>query len=64
MYRFPPHYFTGTKIATAFKCDFEETMPKSSLNFENYMSQDSHNNQYPGPICPFSFTEPQYSDKC
>ena len=37
-------------------------MPELSVNFGNYISQDSQKNQYPGPVC--NFTEPQYSDKC
>ena len=55
---FSPRYFIGSKIATAFKCSFEETMPKLSVNF------DSHKNQYPSPVCNFGFTALQYSDKC
>ena len=60
---FSPRYFNGIKIVTAFKYIFEETMPKLSVNFENHVSQDSHKNQYPGPVCNFGFTAPQYSDK-
>ena len=56
--------FQWTKIVTAFMCIFVETMPKLSVNFANHISQDSHNNKYPGPVCNFGFTEPQYSDKC
>ena len=56
--------FQWDKIATAFKCTFEETMPKLSVNFGNDISRDSHKNQYPGPICNFGFTASQYSDKC
>ena len=41
-----PRYFNGTKIAIAFKC--EETMPELSVNFGNYISQDSQKNQNPG----------------
>ena len=53
-------YFIGVKIGTAFKCIFEETLPKLSVNFGNHNSQDSHKN----PVLNFSFTEPQCSDKC
>ena len=38
-------------------------MPKLSVNFGNRISQDSHKNQYSGPICNSGFTAPQYSDK-
>ena len=48
-YYFSPCYFNGIKIATAFKCIFEETMQKLSVNFGNHISQDSHN-QYHGPV--------------
>ena len=58
-----PGYYSGMKIGTAFKYLFEETMPKLSVSFRNYNSQDSHKNQYPGPVLNFGFTEPQYSDK-
>ena len=51
-------------IGTAFKCIFEETMRKLSVNFGNRSSQESHKNQYPGPVLNFGFTEPQYSDRC
>ena len=61
---FVPHFFSGMKIVTAFKCIFEETKPKLSVNFGNLNSQDFHKNQYPSPICNFGFTEPQYSEKC
>ena len=54
----------GLRNGTAFKCIFEETVPKLSVNFGNRNSQDSHKNQYPGPVLNFGFTEPQYSDKC
>ena len=54
----------GIKIVTAFKCIFEETMPKLSVNFENHISQDSHKNQCPSSVCNFGFTTPQYSDQC
>ena len=57
---FSPRYFNGTTIVTAFKCIFEETMPKLSVNFGNYIAQDSHNHQNPGPVCNFCFTAPQY----
>ena len=52
------------EIVTAFKYIFEETMPKLSVIFGNHISQDSYKNQYPGPVCYFGFTAPQYSDKC
>ena len=42
--------FNGVKMGTAFKCIFEETVPKLSVNFGNRNS--------------FGFTEPQYSDRC
>ena len=61
---FSPHYFNGIKIVTAFNYIFEETMPNLSVNFGNHVSQDSHKNQYSGPVCNFSFTEPQNSEKC
>ena len=32
-YHFSPRYFNGIKIVTAFKCIFEETMSKLSVNF-------------------------------
>ena len=41
----------------------EETMPKMSVKFfGNHFSQDSHKNQYSGPVCNFGFTAPQYSE--
>ena len=61
---FSPCYFNGIKIVTAFKCIFEETVPKLLVNFRNRNSQDSHKNQYPGPVLNFSFTKSQYSGKC
>ena len=42
----------------------EETVQKLSVNIGNYITQDSHKNQYPGPVCNFGSTAPQYSDKC
>ena len=63
-YHFSPRYFNGIKIATAFKYIFKDTMPKLSVNFGNHISQDSHKNQYPGPICNFGFTASLYGDKC
>ena len=63
-YHFPPRYFNGIELVTAFKCIFEETMPKLSVNFGNHISQDSHKNQYPGSVCNFGFTASQYSDRC
>ena len=63
-YPFSPRHFNGIKIVTAFKCIFEETMPKLSVDFGNHISQDSYKNQYPSPVCNFSFTAPQYGDKC
>ena len=45
-------------------CKFEEAVPKLSVNFGNRNSQDSHKDQYPGPVLNFGFTEPQYSDNC
>ena len=57
-------FLCDKKIGTVFKCIFEKTMPKLSENYGNRNSQDSHKNQYPGPVLNFSFTEPQYSDKC
>ena len=45
---FSPCCFNGIKIGTAFKCIFEETVPKLSVNGGNRNSQDSHKNQYPG----------------
>ena len=51
------------KIETAFKCVFEETVPKLSVNFGNHNSQDSHKKQHPSLVLNFGFTEPQYSDK-
>ena len=56
---FSPRYFNGTKIVTAFKCIFEEIIPKLSVNFGNHISQDSHKKKYRGPVCNFGFTEPQ-----
>ena len=56
---FFPRYFNGIKIVTAFKCIFEETMPKMLVNFGNHISQDSHKNQYSSPVCNFGFTVPQ-----
>ena len=47
MYHFSPCYFNGIKIVTAFKCIFEETVPKLSVNFGNHSSQDSHKNNLP-----------------
>ena len=32
-YYFAPHYFNVIKIVTTFKCFFEETIPKLSVNF-------------------------------
>ena len=63
-YHFSPRYFNGIKIVTALKCIFEETMPKLSVNFGNHISQDSHKNQYPGPVCNFGSAAPQYGDEC
>ena len=53
----------GIKILTTFKCIFEETESKLSVNFGNYNSQDFHKNQSPNRVWNFSFMEPQYSDK-
>ena len=39
-------------------------MPKLSVNLGNHISQNSHKNQYPGPVCNFCFTASKYSDKC
>ena len=61
---FSPRYFNGVRIGTAFKCIFEETVPKLSVAFGNCNSLDSHKNQYPSPVLNFGFKEPQYSDKC
>ena len=36
-----PRYSNGIKIGTAFKCIFEETLPKLLVNFGNRNSQDS-----------------------
>ena len=58
-YHFSPFYLNGIKIVTAFKYNFEETMPKLSVNFGNHISQISHKNQYPSPVCNFDFTAPQ-----
>ena len=63
-YHFSPRYFNGIKIVTAFKCTFEETMSKLSVNFGNHISQDSHKNQYPCPVCNFGFTASHYSENC
>ena len=60
---FSPRYFNGVKIGT-LKCIFEETVPKLSVNFGNRNSQDSHKNRYLNPVLNFSFTAPQYSNKC
>ena len=49
----------GIKIVTAFKYILEETMPKLLVNFGNHISQDSHKNQYSGPVCNLGFTAPQ-----
>ena len=38
--------FNGMKIVTVFKCIFEETVPKLSVNFGNHISQDSHKNHF------------------
>ena len=54
--------FQWVKIVTAFKCTFEETMPKLSVNFENHISQDSRKNQYADPVCPV-ITVPAYIDR-
>ena len=62
IYHFSPRYFNGIKIVTAFKCIFEETVPKLSFNFRNHNSQDSHLIQYPGPVFNFGFMEAQYND--
>ena len=62
-YYFSPCYFNGIKIEIALKCIFEETVPKLSENFGNSNSQDSHKNQYPGPVLNLGFTEPQHCDK-
>ena len=32
-----------------------------AIIFGNHITQDSHKNQYPGPVLNFGFTEPQYS---
>ena len=63
---FSLRYFNVIQIGTAFKCRpiIEETVPKCSRNFGNHNSQDSHKNQYPGPVLNFDFTEPQYRDRC
>ena len=37
-------YYNGTKIVTVFKCIFEETVPKLTVNFGNRNSQGSHKN--------------------
>ena len=38
---------------------FEETIPKLLVNLGNRILQDSHKNQYLGPISNFSVTAPQ-----
>ena len=45
-------------------CLFKEIVQKLTVNFGNCISQDSHKNQYHCLVLNFSFTEPQYSDKC
>ena len=50
---FSVRYFSGIEIVIAFKCIFEETMPKLSVNFGDRISQDLHKNQYPCPVCNF-----------
>ena len=55
---FSPYYFNGIKIGTAFKCLFEETVPKLSI-WKSRTNIPSHD-----PCLEFRFTEPQYSDKC
>ena len=47
-YHFSLRYFNGIEIVTAFKCIFEETIPKLSVDFGNYFSQHSHKNRYLG----------------
>ena len=57
--------FQWHKILTVFKCIFEEIVSQLSANSRNSsIYQDSHKNQYPGLVCKFGVTEPQYSDKC
>ena len=52
------------KNGSALKFIFEETVPESSVNFENRNSRDSHKNQNPASDLNFVFTESQYnSDK-
>ena len=50
-----------------FQVHFWGNYAKIANNFRNHISQDSiisHKNQYPSPVCNFSFTAPHYSDKC
>ena len=42
-------FFNGIKITTAFKCIFEESKAKLSVNFGNHIPQDSTKNQRQGP---------------
>ena len=61
-----------TIFSTLLQCDkrlqfsdaFLKKLQQMSVNFGNRISQNSHKNQYPGPVCKFGFTEPQYSDRC
>ena len=54
---FSPRYFNRIKIENAFKCIFEETVPKLSAKFGR---QDSHKNQDPGSILHFHFIIDRY----
>ena len=40
-------YFNRIKIVTAFKCIFEQTVPKFLENFGNHYSQDFHKTDLP-----------------
>ena len=50
------------EILAAFKCIFGETMPKFSVKFGYYISQDSHKKQHSRPACRLYilFNVPQY----
>ena len=53
-------YSNKIEIVTAFKCIFEEAVPKLLVNFGNHNSRDSHNNRSPSPVWNFGFTDQIY----
>ena len=58
---FSPCYFNGILELLIV---YRRNCAKIVSSFGNGDSQDSHKNQYLGPVLHFGFTEPQYRGKC